>query len=268
MTGEGQADSLLGGFAVNETTREFAEGLRALGVAEGGVLLVHSSLRSFGPIEGGAETVIEGLLDAVGPSGTLLMPALSYLTVTEQAPRFDPISTPSCVGALPEYFRRRAGTLRSAHPTHSVCGIGPLAGELLGSHVQDDTPCGAGSPFRLLREAGGQILFLGCGLPPNTSMHGVEELTEPPYLFKPERVVYEVALGADETVRRAYRVHAFDGLTQRYERIADLLDGSALRSGRVHGALCYLIEARPMWEVGVAALRADPLYFVEPAREG
>jgi len=62
-----------------EKTRiQIANDLKALGLREGGVLLVHASLRSLGKVPGGAETVVRGLLHALGEKGTLLMPALSY----------------------------------------------------------------------------------------------------------------------------------------------------------------------------------------------
>src|SRR5512133_446993 len=165
-----------------------AHDLLELGVRPGGVLLVHSSLRSLG-LQAAAHTrkipeaVILGMLEAVGPQGTLLMPALSYASVNAQHPFFDVRSTPSCVGALTEYFRTRPGTLRSLHPTHSVCGVGRNAANLLGRHQLDTTPAGDHSPFAQVPEVGGQILFIGCGLRPNTSMHAVEEHVIPPYLF-------------------------------------------------------------------------------------
>jgi len=81
---------------------------------------VHTSLRSLGKVPGGAETVVRGLLYALGENGTLLTPALSYASVGVNNPVFDVLHTPSCVGALPEYFRTRPGTIRSVHPTHSV----------------------------------------------------------------------------------------------------------------------------------------------------
>ena len=78
--------------------------MRSVGVRPGSVLLVHSSLRAMGPVAGGPETVIRGLLQALGPDGTLLMPALSYAHVTSATPLFDLRRTPSNVGAIPEYF--------------------------------------------------------------------------------------------------------------------------------------------------------------------
>src|SRR3954452_6956496 len=97
--------------------------LKSLGVREGMMLLVHSSLKSLGPIPGGPETGIQSLLDALGDRGTLLLPALSYAAV-KQVPRFDVRTTPSCVGAISEHFRMCPGSLRSLHPTHSICATG------------------------------------------------------------------------------------------------------------------------------------------------
>jgi len=237
--------------------------LLALGVRSGGVLLVHSALRSLGPMPGGAETVVQALLEALGDSGTLLMPALSYASVGSDHPVFDVLATPSCVGALPEYFRTRPGTLRSAHPTHSVCGRGQLAAELLTDHQLDTTPCGPHSPFTRLPHVNGQILFLGCGLRPNTSMHAVEEQVVPPYLFD-GMVDYRVVLADGAEIQMQVRSHNFRDHHQRYDRLDGLLKGSNLCRGKVLQADCWLVEPRPMWAAALAALRLDPFFFVEP----
>jgi aminoglycoside 3-N-acetyltransferase len=241
-----------------------ARDLRAAGVRRGGVLLVHSSLSSLGYVPGGAETVIQGLLEALGPKGTLLMPALSYEHVDAEHPFFDVLATPSNVGAIPEAFRTRLGTLRSVNPTHSVCGAGPRAVALLKDHVLDGTPCGPHSPFRLLPDCGGQILFLGCGMRPNTSMHAVEELVEPPYLFAGS-VTYQARLANGTETTLACRRHHFAGYHQRYERVAGLLEAGALRAGHVLQAAAQVVECGPMWEAALSALRRDPFAFVERA---
>jgi aminoglycoside 3-N-acetyltransferase len=249
-----------------QTARRASEDLRALGVRRGGPLLVHSSLSSLGRVPGGAETVIRALLEAVG-EGLLLMPALSYASVNTVQRLFSVRDTPSCVGAIPEAFRTRAGTLRSVHPTHSVCAVGTGAEGMLGDHILDDTPVGPHSPFRRVRDLGGQVLFLGCGMRPNTSMHGVEELVEPPYLFAQQRWEYHLVLEDGSTRTVLHRRHAFHGWRQRYDRLEPLAAaGRALRRGRVLAATCHLIEAGPMWEIALARLRQDALYFVE--REG
>ena len=241
------------------------ENLRALGVREAGVLLVHASLRSLGKVEGGAETVVRGLLEALGTNGTLLFPALSYKSVGKTTPRFDVRNTPSCIGALPEYFRQRVGTIRSIHPTHSVSGIGKYAAELLGEHQKDTTPCGRYSPFHKLPHYNGQILFIGCGLRPNTSMHAIEELTEPPYLYS-DTIEYDITDAAGKSLKMSVRSHNFDGWIQRYDRVAQVLDSEALRTGKVLDADCHLIKARALWSAAHQKLSEDALFFVDENR--
>lgn len=244
---------------------EISTCLAALGVRHGGVLLVHSSLSSLGWVEGGPETVIRGLLLALGAEGTLALPALSYDYVGARNPAFDVRLTPSCVGAIPEYFRRRPGTRRSVNPTHSVCAVGPASEALLGEHHLDDTPCGPHSPFRRLRDLGGQILFLGCGLGPNTSMHGVEEVVEAPYLWG-ETITYRITHEDGSVGHATCHHHGFDGWAQRYDRVAELLsEGSELRVGPVLRATAHLVEAPALWERAEAAMHRDPYCFVERA---
>jgi aminoglycoside 3-N-acetyltransferase len=249
-------------FSLPNTMSDLVNDWLALGVRPGGVLLVHASLRSLGPVEGGAETVVQSLLEAISPHGTLLMPALSYRWVGPEAPIFNVLTTPSCVGALPEYFRTRPGTIRSVHPTHSVSGVGPLVEDLLGEHIRSTTPCGPFSPFAKLPKLGGQILFLGCGLRPNTSMHAVEERIEPVYLYGDE-VNYQVILANGSRQRMVVRSHKFEGWSQRYDRLARYLSSPDLREGKVLLASCYLVEASAMWPAALAALHEDPLCFVE-----
>lgn len=252
---------------MNETSgsdrRRIASGLALAGIRSGAMILVHSSLRSLGHVMGGAGTVVQALLDAVGPEGTLLMPALSYDAVTPASPRFDARWTPSNVGAIPERFRTTAGVRRSHHPTHSVCGMGRHAGDLLGGHEKDRTPCGPRSPYRLLAERGGLIVFLGCGLLPNTSMHGVEELVEPPYLFRGE-ISFTVTREDGSSFTGSYRMHDFLGYRQRYDRIAQLDDGGWIRTSRVLDAAVHVVDAASLWRRAEERLRGDPLFFVEP----
>ena len=248
------------------TRERLASDLRALGVREGGVLLVHSSLSALGWVPGGPETVIQGLLTALGPEGTLLVPALSFATVTPEHPVFDVRTTPSCIGAIAEHFRTRPGSLRSVHPSHSVCGVGPRAHELLANHDVDRTPVGPNSPFRRLRAVGGQLLFLGCGMGPNTSMHGVEEVAQAPYLFRPDTVAYSITQQDGSVLRATHRRHGFGGYTQRYERLEGLLGPDALRVGPVLAAQAHLIEAAPMWQRALDAMARDAYAFVERVR--
>ncbi|MCC7146069.1 MAG: AAC(3) family N-acetyltransferase [Phycisphaeraceae bacterium] len=251
--------------AMNEqdVIRQMASQLKLAGVRAGGAILVHSSLKSLGQVPGGPESVVRGLLEAVGVEGTVLMPALSYASVGAFRPYFDVRHSPSCVGTIPEHFRRRAGTLRSVCPTHSVSGVGPRAEELLGGQQADVTPCGEHSPFRKLMHSGGQVVMLGCGLRPNTSMHSIEEIVGPPYLFKPEPIHYQVILADGREITMPLKAHDFVNTTQRYDRLEEVLGPGELRRGKVLAAEVWVIEAAAMLDKAVAALRKNPLFFVD-----
>jgi aminoglycoside 3-N-acetyltransferase len=224
--------------------------------------MVHSSLRSLGPLPDKAAAVVQTLVDALGPGGTLLMPALSYGTVTPDNTVFDVVNTPTRVGALPEYFRTQVpGVIRSIHPTHSACALGHRAEELIHDHIYATTPCGPESPFAKLPHVGGQILFLGCGLRFNTSMHAVEERIVPPYLYGDE-LDYRIILSDRSETTMRIRQHNFNGWEQRYDRL-EQAQAHGLKKGRVLEAECYLVEAAEMWLAALSAMRNDPLFFVE-----
>ena len=190
--------------------------LQSLGIANGDIIMVHSSFRSLGKYELNPEIIISAFLDTIGKKGTLLMPALSY--AQEPNDVHSTSDTPSNVGSLSEYFRLRNGTIRSVHPTHSVCGIGPAVKELFSEHQNDSTPCGQFSPFNKILNIEAKIVMLGCGLLPNTAIHAIEESIGPPYLFGDFRE-YKITTGDGKKYTKKYRTHGFKGYNQMYDRI-------------------------------------------------
>ena len=247
------------------TTQQIASDARALGVRPGSVLLVHSSLRSLGQKDIRPQEVIDGLLLALGDHGTLVFPALSYLHCgPAHSLTFDVRNTPSNVGALPEYFRTdMPGVRRSLCPTHSCCAVGEKRDAVVGEHHLDDTPAGAHSPFRRVMELDGSVLFLGCGTNCNTSMHAVEELSRPDYLFEACYTYTMIREDGSSYEQRCY-AHDFRGVSQVYRRMEDLLTADELQKGNILAASCHLMRCVPMWEKADAKFREDPHYFVDP----
>ena len=49
--------------------------LKEIGIRPTDNLLVHSSMKSLGPVEGGADTLIDALMESV-PKGLLMMPRM------------------------------------------------------------------------------------------------------------------------------------------------------------------------------------------------
>ena len=136
------------------TRASIEKGLRPLGLEPGDVVFVHSSLSSFGEVVGGADTVIQAILNVIGPQGTLAVPTFNY-----QPDVWDPETTPSIVGAITERLRQRPGAARSLHPTHSVTAIGRGARELVAGHEELHS-FARGTPLHRIYERGGKILLL------------------------------------------------------------------------------------------------------------
>lgn len=248
-------------------TDEFAKIIstdaKNLGIKEGDVLLVHSSLKSLGNKSVSPKDVIDGLLDLLGEGGTLVFPTLSYVSCGRNNTRFDYRATPSCVGAIPEYFRTETkGAVRSLCPTHSCAAKGRLAEYITKDHHLDNTPCGERSPFRRVMELGGKILFLGCGTNCNTSMHAVEELVVPNYLFDGKRV-FELVDKDGSVKSMECSLHGFSGVRQCYYRAAALLDENEYKTGKIMEAECHLMDAKALWKKAEMKYRENNDYFID-----
>lgn len=101
------------------------------------IVNVKASLKSIGFIDGGADTLIDALLECVGKDGTIVTdsfvrsyPIYSfqlYTTVVDE-------NTPSYAGALANAMIKREESYRSEHPVQKFCAIGKYAKELCHSH--------------------------------------------------------------------------------------------------------------------------------------
>ncbi|MCW2503868.1 MAG: Aminoglycoside N(3)-acetyltransferase [Actinomycetia bacterium] len=174
------------------TRDSLAADLRALGVAPGEVLLVHSSLSSMGWIAGGAPAFAHALLDVLGRAGTLVVPAQTgensdprwwrappvpeewWPVIRAAMPGYDPAITPSRgMGAVPEVVRRWPGAIRSGHPQFSFAAVGSLAGPLMSVHDLE-CPFGERSPVAAMEAAGARILMVGVDFGQCTALHLAE----------------------------------------------------------------------------------------------
>jgi aminoglycoside 3-N-acetyltransferase len=148
--------------------------LLQLGIEPSRPLLVHSSMKAIGDVDGGAETVLNALI-SVMDGGLLVLPTHSWASMFRDNAVFDPAVEPSCAGILTELFRARPGVVRSLHPTHSVAALGPGAQKFVAGEEHHRTPCPRNGVMGKLVDMDGRILFLGCPLTKNTLIHGVEE---------------------------------------------------------------------------------------------
>jgi aminoglycoside 3-N-acetyltransferase len=174
------------------TVQSLSSDLRVLGVRSGDVVLAHASAKSLGFVVGGAQAVVQALLDVLGSDGTLVVPAHTsdnsdpaawrnppvpeswWPVIREQAPGFDRSRTPSrWMGVIAETVRTWPGVSRSDHPQVSFAALGRHAAEVTRTHQLDDA-LGEHSPLGAVYRLDGKVLLLGCGHQSNTSLHLAE----------------------------------------------------------------------------------------------
>lgn len=251
------------------TAARIARELQELGLAPGALLIVHSSLSSLGYVPGGPQSVLQGLLTALGPAGTLVLPAHSsensdpsqwsnppvpedwWPTIRAEMPAFDPARTPTRgMGAIPELFRTWPGVVRSDHPTCSFAAYGPLAEAITRDHALS-YPLGEEGPLGRLYEHGAQVLLLGVGHESNTSLHLAEHrsgtLPSDPQASAVQTptgrawVSYEMLSGDEER---------FPALGAAYE------SAHAFRAGRIGAAEARLYPQRELVDFGARWLKS------------
>jgi UDP-hydrolysing UDP-N-acetyl-D-glucosamine 2-epimerase len=161
------------------TRSRLVRDLRDLGVKQGAIVCAHVALSQLGFVVGGARTVIEALIEAVGDSGTLAMPAFSgdlsdpaawryppvpaewVETIRAETPPYDVELTPTRrMGAVPELFRRWPGTRRSPHPQSSFAARGAAAEAIVCEHPLDYR-FGPRSPLAKLEALDATVALLG-----------------------------------------------------------------------------------------------------------
>lgn len=239
--------------------------LNALGIGPNRPLLVHSSLRALGHVEGGAEGIIRTLLDAVGPHGSLLFPNLNipHEFSAKNPPRFDlqRDSIRARLGVLAEVFKQYYAKEFSRHPTHAMMGIGPHCSALFTAHEQAGQPCGPGTPWWRLAEADGQILLLGVTQQSNTSIHGPEEQFTSYQLG--EAMIEGVVIDRGTEIKIPSRLHRW-GNASDFSRINPSLErAGGLRRGKIGEADCALVDARIFQNEVSARLKSDPRFLLK-----
>jgi aminoglycoside 3-N-acetyltransferase len=248
------------------TKEDIIQGLIELDLTSGNIALVHSSLSSFGYVDGGVDTVIDALLETVGSEGTIVVPTLTGNAEQNATipPVFDPINSPCWTGKIPEAFRHRQEAFRSLHPTHSVAAIGKLAEYITANHEQCETPCALDSPYGKLFKLGGSILLLGVMHSSSTMLHLVEEIASSPYHIQPEWIDAKLINSDGTTTPVHCKIHLW-GWDRDFNKIETLLsDAEIMRIRKIGKSMVRLIAARPMVELVLRKLEADPLYLLTP----
>lgn len=235
------------------------KGLTDVGLSGGEVVLVHSALRAFGHVEGGADAVIEALLETVGAAGTVVVPTFTWGPFHDaERVVLDLVNTPvkDEVGIIPETFRTRPEAKRSTHICHSVAAIGPHTDAVMGEGVSS---FGAGSTFHQLYELDAWCLFLGATFGSCTELHAVEEYMQVPYRYYRDFSGSTVIL-ADGTEIESQSVEflRYPDYGNDFAQMRDILAGhGVLRTARIGAAEVINVRIRDIFDITVEYMKED-----------
>jgi aminoglycoside 3-N-acetyltransferase len=228
--------------------------LKSLGIRRGHKLIIHSSYKAIGQVEGGPDTVIDALMEAVGEQGNILMPVFC----DEPPEVFDPAVSPSDCGIITELFHRRKGTIRSFHPTHSVAVWGLDAGQIAKTH-DSSTALGVGSPMHCLINRGADILLIGVDHNRNSSIHVAERIFGIPHKNVPysENFTKPVKMLRNGKIE-SMLIEECPGCSTNFLIVGEALKEKGLQiTGRVGNAVTYKVKGSDMIECTLEILKKD-----------
>jgi aminoglycoside 3-N-acetyltransferase len=254
---------------------DLRRGLDTLGLAPGGPIMVHASLRALGWLAGG----VDALIAVLAERGTLTaqvgwednrwhmysgrLPHAWTRAYLDGTPAFDPQVSQAAQyeGRFAERLRTWPGACRSAHPHVGIAAVGTDAEWLTAEHPLDGG-FGPRSPYARIARAGGRVLLLGAPLTTITILHRAEAIARVPHK---RRISYRVPMAIEGT-RRWMRIDDLD-LHQGslpYERIKGLqgvhpfarIAAEALAAGigaraPIGSAECHAFPAAPLVQFAV-----------------
>ena len=257
----------------NELTGEMLRtALTGLGIAQGDVLLVHSSVSKCGYVNGGAQTIIKAVMDVVGQEGAALFPAFTmpYIYLGETLNRswnyrpYDP-SDPSQIwtGMVPRVLLEKFPNAKlSRHVTHSWAGLGQKAEACLSEHGPLDPPTSSNSPLGKALEMDGKVIYLGTGLEPSTFLHLIETVNHASYLQsavcrvkKPDGTLRTVLIEEHLPGHRDF--YRDDAENSKFFRRA-VQEGLKIEEASFGMGKLQLIGLRNFYEVAMKLWKEDP----------
>ncbi|MDB3905035.1 AAC(3) family N-acetyltransferase [Crocinitomicaceae bacterium] len=245
-----------------------------IGIREGDSLLVHSSLSKIGYVKNGANTVVDALLELIGPNGNLMMPsspnALLQLDFVNKGEVFDVLNTPSVLGSITESFRNRDGVLRSLNYLEPVCAYGKNARYLTEGHFGEVTPYTKNSPFHRLTEFNGKILYLGVDLDnAGTSLHVLEDSVDfhfPVYASGEFLVKIKDKEGKIHTVTTKAHNPVFSKKRKCNELIPMFLESGVCEKVYIGNAESYIFDAKKMLDLMIEKYEIEKITMYTPKK--
>lgn len=239
--------------------------LAAMQIDPQGTLLIHSSMKAIGPVENGADAVLDACIEYM-QEGLLIFPTHTWSKNNLPDNIYNPRTEPSCVGILTNLFLQRDGVVRSLHPTHSVAAIGDDAAAYVAGEEHTHTPCPRAGCWGKLYDRRAQILFMGSPPKRNTYIHSVEERNNiPNRLADNPRQIKIVMPDGQLLDYTLYGHHSpVDDISENYGKLLPaLLARGIARKGQIGDAESYVCDAAGMDSLTTEFLQRNPDLFLD-----
>lgn len=227
--------------------------LEQMGVPQDRPVLIHSSLRAVGEVEGRADGLIDALKEHICAEGGLLcIPTHTWANLGKADTVTLDMSGETCIGTLPNIAARREDACRSDHPTHSMAVFGEGAQEFVSGEERLTTPAHPESCYGKIYARGGYILLVGVGHNRNTYLHCVEEMLDVPNRLGELREV-SIRYRDGSISHRLSRGHRAEGIGDVSAHFPNYEEAfryhGCIRDGAVGGAPTQLCSAIGMKRV-------------------
>lgn len=246
---------------------QIVSGLKSLGIKRSDNIFVHCSMKKFGFVCGGAQIIIEALIEVIGEDGNILMPTQSWKNLDPSAgvhweepeewwqairdnwPAYDSRITPTnTMGSVAEMFRNWPETKRSNHPARSIAALGKDSEYFVENHDLSNI-FGIESPLHRFYKKNGKVLLLGVGYDKNTSLHLADELANYPskhYITESSAIIKN---GKREWIQ--YETLFVDGedfeeIGQNFEKVS-----KSLKSKDIGNATVKVMEQRELVDFAI-----------------
>ena len=237
---------------------ELVSEFKRIGLTTGDVLLVHSSFKSFGGVEGGPQTVVDALITVLGNEGTLIVPRFNFDFSTYGTP-WDIRSTPSQMGIISEFVRKDPRSKKVFHPIYPFCIIGKHADELVkhrykGGYSKD-------SIFHQLRVLDAKIIQIDKVYKGTTIIHHVEEMLKVDYKYYKDFTGYVI----DENGKKykdTFNLYVRDiekGYVTDVIPIGKILEQEGvMKIDKIGDATIWYMKAEDVYQCTVNAIKKNP----------
>jgi len=254
---------------------ELSDGFRRLGLEEGDSVVMHASLESMGPVDGGAAMVLHRLMRSLGKDGILIMP--TFTSLTRHSSTHDNYTKAGCwcegrevrhlpfipelqpdkdMGEIAYRLCSWPSSRRSKHPAYSLVAVGKDSDKFVREYSVADPL----QPLKAFLKEDPTVLTVGVGLDSVSAIHIAEQR------FTPSKFVKERSLTITSKGQEWVDVIAL-GCAGGFEKLAPRLSSEKLKETQIGSATATLYSMRGLVQVAERALHEDSMALACGRRE-